>query len=55
MDKVKIVDGGYREDFMLEIFAVPFGIEPPKPTPTVDEKFIAPPKQVVKKRRKTSK
>lgn len=54
-NKIKVVNGGYREELSLELFVVPDGVEPPKPTPTVDEKFIAPPKKVEKKRRKISK
>ena len=35
-----LVDGGFREKFMLEVWLVPPGAEPPKPTPTLSGKDI---------------
>ena len=37
-------DGGYREQPAFEIWVVPEGAEPPKPTPTIDRKDIVLPK-----------
>lgn len=39
-DKVVLIDGGFREDFELEIWLVPKDSAPPRPTPTVDEKDV---------------
>ena len=33
--RVVLVDGGYREEAMMELRIVPEEVEPPKPTPTV--------------------
>jgi hypothetical protein len=33
--RVVLVDGGYREEAMMELWIVPEGAEAPKPTPTV--------------------
>lgn len=38
--RVKIVEGGFREEGMIEFYLIPQGAEVPKPTPTVDEKFV---------------
>ena len=38
--KVKIVEGGFREVGMIKFYLLPPGVEPPKTTPTVDEKFV---------------
>ena len=35
-----LVDGGFRENFFLEVWLVTPGAEPPKPTPTLSEKDI---------------
>jgi hypothetical protein len=35
-----ITNGGYRENLIVEVWIVPAGTEPPKVTPTVDEKSI---------------
>ncbi len=53
--RVIIVDGGYREEMMIEFYVVPAGVEPPKPTPTLDSSFVVPPKKIVKKRKRVSK
>ena len=35
-----LVDGGFRERFIMEIWSVPQGAEIPKPTPTLERKDI---------------
>jgi hypothetical protein len=40
MSRVSIVHGGFREEGAVEIYLIPAGIDLPKPTPTVDEKFV---------------
>ena len=35
-----LTDGGFREKLALEFWIVPNGVEPPKPTPTVDKKDV---------------
>lgn len=37
-----IVDGGYREQLTLELWLVPSGAQPPKPTPTVTRSLAKP-------------
>ena len=39
-DRIKIVQGGYRESNAVALFLVPEGIADPKSTPTVDERFV---------------
>lgn len=39
-DKVVLIDGGFREDFEMEIWLVPNSAEPPSPTPTIDGKGV---------------
>jgi len=39
-DRVKIVNGGFREYNSAEMWLLPPGVAPPKPTPSVDNKFI---------------
>jgi hypothetical protein len=39
-NRVTVVDGGFREEGAVEIYLIPSGVEDPKPTPTVDEKFV---------------
>ncbi len=39
-DRLATVDGGYREEAAFELWAVPIGAEPPKPTPTVSAREI---------------
>lgn len=36
--RVVTIDGGYREEPTLELFAVPVGATPPSPTPTINPK-----------------
>jgi hypothetical protein len=45
-DRVYTVDGGFREQPSHELWVVPIGAEPPRPTPTVDAKDVTPPKPV---------
>ena len=33
-NKVKAIDGGYRDDLTMELWVVPAGAKPPAPTPT---------------------
>ena len=40
VSRVTIQTGGFREDQAVELYLVPNGIDFPKPTPTVDEKFV---------------
>jgi hypothetical protein len=40
------IDGGYREDAAYEIWMVPEGADPPRPTPTIDRKQIVYPSPV---------
>ena len=35
-ERVKAIDAGYKEDFQVDLWIWPPGIEPPPPTPTVD-------------------
>jgi hypothetical protein len=35
-----LIDGGYREEFIQEIWIVPNGAKAPIPTPTLQEKDI---------------
>lgn len=39
-EKLPMEIGGFREDLTFEIWLYPKDSEPPKPTPTVDEKFV---------------
>lgn len=39
-EKVVLLDGGFRENFEIEIWLVPKGATPPSPTPTVDAKNV---------------
>ena len=39
-DRVKIVDGGFREFNSAEMWLMPRGVTAPNPTPSVDNKFI---------------
>jgi hypothetical protein len=52
--RIKIVDGGFREEMWVEVYLLPAGIEPPKPTPTLNGDFVVEPKRKVTKRRKSS-
>jgi len=38
--RVVIQHGGFREEEAVELYMVPSGIDLPKPSPTVDEKFV---------------
>jgi hypothetical protein len=52
-DRVVMIDGGFREQPAYEIWVVPIGAEPPRPSPTIDRKDIVypkpPPRTPVKK------
>ncbi len=39
-DKVKLIDGGFREEIWVEIWLAPAGAAPPKPKPTISEKEV---------------
>lgn len=39
-EKITIEFGGYRDEVMFELWVYPKGMESPKPTPTVDAKFV---------------
>ena len=45
-DKVATMDGGFREQPAVELWAVPVGAAPPKATPTVNAKDIIFPKPI---------
>lgn len=45
--RIILVDGGFREEAAYELWTVPRGAEPPKPTPTVDRRQIVFPKTIV--------
>ena len=53
--RVKVVDGGFREEMTVEFYLVPAGVEPPKPTPTLNSDFVIEPPARPKKRRRNSK
>jgi hypothetical protein len=38
--RIVVINGGYREEWMAELWIVPKGGNPPKPTPTLTEKDI---------------
>jgi hypothetical protein len=38
--RVKVIDGGYREEWTAELWIIPQGAEPPKPTSTLKAKNI---------------
>ena len=38
--RVIIINGGYREEWTAELWIMPKGAEPPKPTPTLEAKDI---------------
>ncbi|MBS1796768.1 MAG: hypothetical protein JSS81_23255 [Acidobacteria bacterium] len=51
--RVTIVDGGFRERMWVEVYLVPTGVEPPRPTPTLNGDFVEEPaKKIVGKRKK---
>ncbi len=39
-NRVMVIDGGFREEPVFELWVVPFGSEIPRPTPTVDRREI---------------
>lgn len=50
--RLKIVDGGFREDMWVELYLLPHGVEPPKPVPTLNAEFVeAPVKKKPRRRR----
>jgi hypothetical protein len=53
--RVTIVDGGLREEMWVEVYLVPPGSEPPKPTPTLNSDFAVEPKVKPSKKRRTRK
>lgn len=38
--KIKLIDGGYRENYTVQFWIVPEGAELPKPTPTIKSEDI---------------
>lgn len=38
--RISIIHGGFRESEAVELYLVPVGVELPRPSPTVDEKFV---------------
>jgi hypothetical protein len=50
--RITIVKGGFREYNTVDSWIVPPGAEPPKPTPTVDEKFVTIPQKSTSKNRR---
>lgn len=52
ISRIVFVDGGYRDELFVQFYSVPPGVEPPKPNPTVDEKFVIPEKPLKKRPRK---
>jgi hypothetical protein len=53
--RMTIVEGGFREEFMVEFYLTPAGAELPKATPTLDNSFVNQPKKIIKKPKKNSK
>jgi len=50
--RIQIVDGGFRENMWVEVYLLPPGVEPPRPTPTLNADFVVePPVKTVKKRK----
>jgi hypothetical protein len=41
--RIRGIDGGFREEFTVEIWLVPVGASPPQPTPTVRPDQVQPP------------
>lgn len=39
-ERVMVIDGGYREEFQVELWVIPADVTPPSPTPTVPAKDI---------------
>ena len=39
-NRIVVINGGYREEWMAELWIVPSGANPPKPTPTLEAKHI---------------
>jgi hypothetical protein len=54
-DRIIIVNGGYREEMMVEVYLLPNGVEPPKATPTLNTDIVEPNKKIVKKSKKANK
>jgi hypothetical protein len=40
LSRVSVIHGGFREEGAVEIYLIPEGVEPPKPTLTIDERFV---------------
>ena len=40
IDRLRLTDGGYRDDLTVELYALPRGAIPPEPVPTVDPKEV---------------
>jgi hypothetical protein len=39
-NRIVVINGGYREEWMAELWIVPNGANPPKPTPTLEAKDV---------------
>lgn len=37
VDRISVIDGGFRENFTAEFWIVPTGAKPPTPAPTIDK------------------
>jgi len=44
LNRIRVVDGGYREEPAYELWLVPEGAEIPRPTPTIDRREIQTPR-----------
>jgi hypothetical protein len=44
-DRVRFIDGGYRDANTFELWIVPQGAEPPRPTPTLSPEQVRPPRR----------
>lgn len=39
-DRFELIDGGYNSEYRVELWVLPIGAEPPKPSPTLERKDI---------------
>lgn len=51
LDRMRVIDGGYREQPAYELWLVPEGGESPRPTPTIDRREITAPPRTTTTRR----
>ncbi|MBK9156057.1 MAG: hypothetical protein IPM25_17930 [Chloracidobacterium sp.] len=50
LNRIRVVDGGYREQPAYELWLVPEGSESPRPTPTIDRREIQTPPRTTTRR-----